>query len=271
MNYLKRKDNFIGHFRMSYLETSFIEQTFLLQPVNIWTLMDTISSCGTRTGNMFLFGGTIGWSKYPQFFDGQRYKILPRPVVKSKKNNMGYSLMRSHWFVNLSLLVEKFVLRFVRDKIKNNVQKCVDIQEGIEFCKNVVPSDLRICDTIFTSVSAIASITKNVSYVHAHMDKNDLISCTLYLGNNVTGGSLHFFDGCNEKIINDCVHCKDFVHGRIITGEFSKILHGAMDWEGNRVVFVFYICKKILKHFKSYGDMYYSRYQKLGYPKKYIN
>ena len=67
MNYLKRKDNFIGHFRMSYLETSFIEQTFLLQPVNIWTLMDTISSCGTRTGNMFLFGGTIGWSKYPQF------------------------------------------------------------------------------------------------------------------------------------------------------------------------------------------------------------
>ena len=256
---------------MSYLDASFVDSTFMLQTKHTKTLMDTISVCGTKTGNMFLFGGTIGRSQYPKFFDGQRYKMLPRPVVKSKVNTTGYWMMRTQWFTSLCLCIEKFVSKFVNDKIDQHVTKFIEIKEEIGTCKRIVPSDLRICNSFFTSVSVIFDKNRKVRYVHAHMDRNDVISCTLYLGSNVSGGSLVFYDGLSEKNTGDCVHIKDFIHGRLITGEFKNILHGASNWTGHRIVIVFYTNRKIMKHFRSYGDMYYRKYKTLGCPKNYID
>ena len=256
---------------MSYLDPELIKNTYLLCSENVKTLMDTLSVCGTKTGNMLLLGATIGWSRHPQFYDGKGYRMLPRPVVKSRLNRTGYWLMKSIWFKDLSIHLENFVSKFVKEKVGQHDKKFVSIRKDIDTCKRIVPSDLRICETMFTSVSIIFRRNQNINYVHAHMDKNDVISCTLYLGSNITGGSLVFSDGCTERDRGDYVHCKEFEHGKMITGEFSKILHGAMNWTGDRIVMVFYTSRKILKHFETYGNYYYSRYHALGHPEKYIS
>ena len=44
---------------------------------------------------MFIFGGTIGASKYPLYVEHGKKKILPRLVVSCPPGNIGYNLMKN--------------------------------------------------------------------------------------------------------------------------------------------------------------------------------
>ena len=57
------------------------------------------------------------------------------------------------------------------------------------------------------------------------------------------------FDGVaqhkQKKSFGEFVHWKQFQHGRLISGEFSKIYHGSSIWYGERTVVVFYTSRKV--------------------------
>ena len=77
-------------------------------------------------------------------------------------------------------------------------------------------------------------------------DFTDLISCVFFFGDNVNGGDSVFFYGKSSKFIGDMVHVVKFKHGQAICGDFSKIIHGANNWRGERQVISFYANKKCL-------------------------
>ena len=128
--------------------------------------------------------------------------------------------------------------------LKNNVQRS----------KQIIPFDLRINDSIFTSCSVVGSLYKEIYYAHLHFDKNDIISTVFVLGDVKNGAGTIFYDGLSHKEPGDFVHVKKFKHGMSITGDFSSILHGASLWQGQRLAIVFFLNKKILKHFSLFGD-----------------
>ena len=86
------------------------------------------------------------------------------------------------------------------------------------------------------------------------------------MGNDVDGGDSVFYDGKDSKNCNDYVHHEKCVHGKSITGEFSKILHGATIWKGFCITIVFYTNKKIYNHFLTYGMHYYQKYKDMKHP-----
>ena len=107
-------------------------------------------------------------------------------------------------------------------------------------------------------MSVIFSKKKDVNHVHLHMDRNDIIYCVFY-GKQCRGRKLCFYDGKDSKNCNDYVHHEKLVHGKSITGEFSKILHGATIWKGFRLTIAFLTNKKIYYHSLTYGMHYYKK------------
>ena len=142
----------------------------------------------------------------------------------------------------------KNVTSYFSEVINTNC-RFIGLYQSLQNCKTIVPHDLRINGTFFTSVSVIPSKNKDVNHIHLHMDCNDIISCVFFMGNDVDGGDSVFYDGKDSKNCNDYVHHEKFVHGKSITGEFSKILHGATIWKGFRITIVFDTNKKIYNHF----------------------
>ena len=138
-------------------------------------------------------------------------------------------------------------------------------------CKTIIPTSLLVNNTWFTSVSVIGSLDKTVYYSHPHRDYNDIVSCVFYFGEGVHGGNSTFYDGLNAQQYSDCVHVTRFLHGQIISDEFSDIVHGVSEWKGLRLVIVFYTNKKIYNHFLTYGNRFYKTYETLDFPKSYID
>ena len=57
-----------------------------------------------------------------------------------------------------------------------------EIYETLMKCKKIVPDELRINKTWFTSVSAIPIMGDKVFFTHPHIDQNDVISCACVFG-----------------------------------------------------------------------------------------
>ena len=75
------------------------------------------NSCKTmrRVLQMYQYGGTIGYARYPLFrMPGcERDRMLPRPVVKSRPHKgIGHTIMEeTEWFFDLVNDVEDMVIR----------------------------------------------------------------------------------------------------------------------------------------------------------------
>lgn len=269
-----RIDGLICHFKCSHINQRFMKKHALLQSKNNKEFARCIKASGTKMRGMYLYGSTTGWSRYPLFIVNNKRKMLPRPVVNSRCGSKGFELMKCYWFTELTKYVEDFTLQFVEEMCTKTNHSFLKIKEDLLLSKQLIPDDLRICGTFFTAVSVILPKQGKITHTHIHIDRNDVISCLLYLGKDVIGGDLMFFDGLyqhrNNKSIGEFVHWKQFQHGRLISGEFRKIYHGSSNWYGERTVIVFYTSRKVLKHFKQYGNYYYKRYQFSKHPNKFF-
>ena len=68
-----------------------------------------------RFMQMYLFGGTIGWSKSPMYQMGSSTNnhMLPLPVISCHPGNYGYFLIHSNnWLGKLTKIIERLTIDF---------------------------------------------------------------------------------------------------------------------------------------------------------------
>ena len=103
-----------------------------------------------RILQMYQYGGTIGYSRYPLYrIEGwSKDRMLPRPVVKSRPSNgLGYYIMENtQWFIDLVHDIEDLVVKHLLS-VDTNESK--NILKWCNFSKKRIPKCLRICDTFF--------------------------------------------------------------------------------------------------------------------------
>ena len=106
---LFRIDDYTAYFQTNNLTLILHDKYSLLQQENIETLADHFIYGGTKMGNMYLYGSTIGRTRYPTFIHRGIKKYLPRPVIKSRYGGPGKLLLETEWFQYLSQQAEKNV------------------------------------------------------------------------------------------------------------------------------------------------------------------
>ena len=235
----------------------------------IHSMITSLKCGGTRKGNMLLFGATIGRTRHPLFMFNNKIKILPRPVVSCRYGNRGHDVYNLDWFKELVQSAENNVNLYIKENITSFLRFSA-LKINVNRSKLIIPMDLRISNSIFTSCSVVGSLYNGICYTHLHVDKNDIISTVFVFGEVENGGDSIFYDGLSAKEPGMVVHVKKFKNGMSITGDFSSILHGASLWKGYRLAIVFFINKKILKHFSLFGDYYYKHYRYHNHPSGYF-
>ena len=144
---------------------------------------------------MYQYGGTIGPSRYPRFYDRNLSKIsmLPRPVVKSRPGNIGHCLMQNClWLKKVVKHVEFLTLKHL---ISDKSEMSLIIREHVHQCKKIIPPCLRICDTFFTQIILVGNFDDPVGDIPLHLDPEDHITALLSIGSpTVKGGSTLYYE-----------------------------------------------------------------------------
>ena len=98
-----------------------------------------------------------------------------------------------------------------------------------------------------------------------HLDKNDLLSCILTLGEIESGGATQYYSGNKIENNNKLLHTVEFDHGQIQIGRYDEIIHGVQSWIGTRLTINFNIKIPLIQHFKEEGSAFYDKYVCSGY------
>ena len=98
-----------------------------------------------------------------------------------------------------------------------------------------------------------------------HLDKNDLLSCILTLGELESGGATQYYSGKKIQSSNELLHNVEFNHGQIQIGRYDEIIHGVQSWIGTRLTINFNIKIPLIKHFEEEGSAFYDKYVLSGY------
>ena len=98
-----------------------------------------------------------------------------------------------------------------------------------------------------------------------HLDKNDLLSCILTLGEIESGGATQYYSGNKIENNNKLLHTVEFDHGQIQIGWYDEIIHGVQSWIGTRLTINFNIKIPLIQHFKEEGSAFYDKYVCSGY------
>jgi hypothetical protein len=216
---------------------------------------------------MYQYGGTIGASRYPRFYDSALSKIsmLPRPVVNSRPGNIGHRLMHNcMWNKNIVKHVEYLTLQhLITDKSETSLM----IRQHVRQSKNLIPSCLRICDTFFTKMIVVGGFDINSGDIPLHVDYEDHITALLSIGSpTVKGGGTLYYQNLNDDTFELKLEIP-FRCGNVQIGSYDKVLHGSQSWFGGmRGVINFSLQKRILSHFCKYKLKYYQQYIDAGYP-----
>ena len=114
--------------------------------------------------------------------------------------------------------------------------------------KQKIRLQFRIEETCFTSIDVIggkicSNNPKNMNYVHK--DSKDLVSVTINLGKNISGGGTVFNVGVKKKDSIKRYHVLKYLHGRIIMGPFERCFHEGSLWKWHRTV-IYFIFKTFL-------------------------
>lgn len=221
-----------------------------------------------RSLPMFLFGSTIGSTKYPMYLsEDNSPHPLPRPFADCKPFMLQDSFYDSQWFYDFVHDIELIVYQFLYIEYPNRM-KAKYVLDCMALSKSIIPDCLRIKGTSFTQMAMVGRLEKKGNVLPVHVDKYDVITALIHFGNVNEGGSTDYYDGCNRK------HGKlsksvSFEHGRVQIGFFNEIPHGASHWKGERGIINLNLKLNVLQHFQKYGDKYYKKYREMGYPKKY--
>ena len=220
-----------------------------------------------RRTQMYLFGGTIGWSRTPMFkiCNSEKRHMLPRPVVACRPGNYGYLLTHSdNWLKKLTIIIQDLTIDFLK---KDSSEKSKEVLVLTKKCKEIVPSCLRICDSFFTAMIVVGDFSGE-GEIPLHKDNDDHINAIVSIGdNNIDGGKTIYYSGLKMEDVGEKQRAVHFHHGRVQIGYFDDIIHGAEKWtNGNRCIINFCMKKKILNHFLKFGNKYYEQFVKAGYP-----
>ena len=230
------------------------------------------NSCKTmrRVLQMYQYGGTIGYARYPLFrIPGcDRDRMLPRPVVKSRPyKGHGHTVMEeTEWFIDLVQDVEDMVVRHL---LVVGTEESKHILKWCHFSRTKIPDCLRICDTFFTQFVLVGS-SDNDGKMPPHLDNDDHINAIVSVGDsNISGGATQYYNGVSKSDKGIPVLSIPFQHGRIQIGRFDSVYHGVDGWSGGRRgTFNFSVKKKLTKHFHLHDNQYYSQYVNAQYPSK---
>ena len=210
-----------------------------------------------RRDQMSLYGSTIMASNQKYLFENPKKKNnngkttrspLPRLNFATRLGGTGAWLLKIEWFIDFVHKMEELVM-------KHNPQ----LNSTLEEAKQIIPQELRLCDTCFTGLAIVGKLTSGKNL--PHKDTRDVTSIIISFGNkDVLGGNTLYF---NEK--NDIVASTKFKHGRFQTGDFHDVQHSGDDWTGRRGIFSFYLNKGIFNHFKEHGDAPYVMHRETMY------
>ena len=123
----------------------------------------------TQRRNMVMYqsGGTIGPSRYPTFLLRHETKgrhILPRPVVKIRPGQIGYNMMKQcKW---LRELCRDIKILTIKDLNHQKSQTSENLLQHIYFCKKHKPFCFHNCDTFFTHMIMVGSLTVMKDLIH---------------------------------------------------------------------------------------------------------
>ena len=194
-----------------------------------------------KSAKMSIFGGTIFPSSNKFTINGI---VSPRPNSASKLGSSGYDVMKSTFFMKLVAIAEYCMLYYLKVYDPKTLQKVL-------WFKQHVPPELRVSGTIFNGCALVGNLMDG--YNHIHVDKNDMCSLIVMLGNNVIGGDTLYYSGESPSNPGRCVHSEPFYHGKFQVGPFQKVVHAGSHWKGPRGIISFYINKQLYQHFRTYG------------------
>ena len=100
-----------------------------------------------------------------------------------------------------------------------------------------------------------------------HLDDEDYITSVVTFGSvNVKSGSKVYFDEMDSKFVGNIQQAISFHHGRIQIGNYDNFYHGVSPHVSLRFTIVYYMKKKLLDHFLTYGNHFYAQYVQSDYP-----
>lgn len=249
--------------------TKYYKHIKLSKYINLYyDLVKMVPSMTTpkRKLKMYIFGSTIGPSRSPKYCHKNNIghkKMLPRPMSYCKPGSKAWNYMNQPWFCSLVKDMEMFTLQHVT-KFARNCSQMKKIQKRIKYIEDNIPSSLRICDTIFTQMVLVGE--NNISSdMPLHLDKQDLLSCILTLGDVKSGGATQYYSGKKVNNNNKLLHEIEFVHGRIQIGQYDEIIHGVQSWIGTRLTINLNIKIPLIEHFETEGSAFYDKYVSSGY------
>ena len=236
-----------------------------LKNLHWYRVLANLFACGTKIPSskkrskdtkMFGLGSTITATHWPRFLQDGEAHTLPRPYQKCKPHQNGWILMKQKWFQKIANLLEDLVFQYLNTI--ETTQHTLQVISDLEEIKTIVPSCLRIANTIFTQLTITTSNGKD--NMETHVDDGDIICSVVHLGNVKKGGSTMYFDLLikSDNMKETCSII--FEHGRIQIVFFDKVYHCVESFEGQRFSLNFNVKRKILQHFQTHGSKYYNQY-----------
>ena len=249
--------NLLLHKHKSYYEYWMTSE--FINTYNCIKKTGTYSKISQRKVPMYLFGSTIGRTKFPQYCDSDGYHNLARPYANYKPNSKGRKIIDSVWF-------SEFVIYFLKE-LHPNKKKAKMTLFWISLAKKVIPRECRISDTFFNHMTLLGNLKDNEGSIHPHVDSEDVITALFHVGSPSVGGNTLYYDGTSKNSKGNIVHSIYFEHGRLQIGFYDKIVHSAEPWEGVRGGINLNLKRNVLSFFqKEKCRKYYNQYASAGWP-----
>ena len=71
----------------------------------------------------------------------------------------------------------------------------------------------------------IGNLNENSDYVSKHVDKGNLVTALLHVGNSFKGSGIKYYTGVTRESIHNLAKEIPYVRGQLNIGCFEKILH----------------------------------------------
>ena len=245
-------------------------------------MKEIMKFCDKKRNNMrqawnHCIGSTTFAGPSPRFMNPYTNSpsMLPRPYVATLKNKRSIEQL---WFKQFVLDLSDLTINhikttkyiFYEKKYMVLYFKLCKILDDIEFAKSHIPLELRVYDSIFTQTTIVGEVENIEHQMPLHFDKQDVISCIVTLGANVSGGPAIYHSGITDKDPKDLVLSIPFEHGRIQIGTFSSVLHGISIWKGARMTVALNLKREVVSHFRDHGDKFYDQFRDQNYPSKHF-
>lgn len=216
---------------------------------------------------MYLFGSTIGATRFPLYYKDNSYHNLPRPYCDFKPGLKARQYTDSKWFTTFVQDIEKCVIYFLREMYPDKKKAKLTLFK-IAQAKKMIPHNCRISGTFFNHMTFLGNLNRDcTSMIDVHKDDEDIITALFHLGKPKSGGNTNFYSGDSKEDPGKLIYTTEFQHGRLQIGFFDNVLHSASGWEGYRGGINLNLKKNVLKFFNDPTlSKFYNKYESDGFP-----